>query len=791
MAKVKTIILKADTTDVDKKLKSLDKKVEKTTTTAKKSGKGLSSAFKGMGTSIGNAIPMLGKLKAALISTGVGAIVVALGAFVGLMKSAAEAGADFQKGLSTLRAVTGSTADELLILNDQAKELGSTTQFTAIEVVGLQTELAKLGFTIKDIKNSTPAILDLAASLEVDLASAAEFAGSVVRSFGLTTEDTQRVVDVMAKSTSTSALNFEALKESIKVVAPAARATGVSIEKTAALLGILANNGLKGSVAGTGLSKSFIELNKKGLTLEQGMAKVAGSSNKLNTAIELVGVVGAKSFLSLAESGQAITDLEQQFLGAEGAAKSMAEVRLDNLEGDMTKLGSAWEGFLLGIEDGEGPLNDLQRTLVKGLTNAVSGLGKVVDFLAFVFTESFDQIVLNTQGAVDLTVGLFSVMGNGIKIAANEIMLAISEIPIIGQALDKSRIEANIKEAEEAVVKGSERIQSGIQKFQEAGVARLTIGARYTATQVGKAERIAQAAENKALEEQKIEQEQESEENRLKRAEAQEELRKQIKKAADQETKNKLSLLQQIEDAENDFFNRSLTRKELEVQAVNDKYFALIEAAKLYNEDTKVLEAAQSAELLAIKTDAAKKEADDEIAIAKALADSKKAIQNGVLDVVSKGIGVAKDLAGKNKGVQKALLIAENAAGIAKILINTAVANASAVATSPITGGMPWVAINSISGALGVAGAVSATAKGLKALGGGGSGSKPNIPKGGGGGGAAPKPPSFNVVGASETSALGDAVAGQANEPVQAYVVSNDVTTAQSLQNNIVDGATI
>ena len=263
MAIEKTIIIKADTSDVNKKLKGLDEKVEKTTTTAKKSGKGLSGAFKGMGTAIGNAIPMLGKLKAALISTGVGAIVVALGAFVGLMKSAANAGANFQKGLSTLRAVTGNTADELLILNEQAKELGATTQFTAIEVVGLQTELAKLGFTIKDIENSTPAILDLAASLEVDLASAAEFAGSVVRSFGLTTEDTQRVVDVMAKSTSTSALNFEALKESIKVVAPAARATGVSIEKTAALLGILANNGLKGSVAGTGLSKSFIELNKK------------------------------------------------------------------------------------------------------------------------------------------------------------------------------------------------------------------------------------------------------------------------------------------------------------------------------------------------------------------------------------------------------------------------------------------------------------------------------------------------------------------------------------------------
>ena len=203
MAKiVKTIVIKGDTSDVDKKLKNLDTQVDKTSKTAKKTGKGLSGAFSGMGKAITGVIPMLGKLKAALISTGVGAIVVALGAFVGLMRSAAEAGAKFQKGLSTLRAVTGNTADELSVLNKQAKELGATTQFTAIEVVGLQTELAKLGFTIKDIENSTPAILDLAASLEVDLASAAEFAGSVVRSFGLTTEETQRVVDVMAKSRS-------------------------------------------------------------------------------------------------------------------------------------------------------------------------------------------------------------------------------------------------------------------------------------------------------------------------------------------------------------------------------------------------------------------------------------------------------------------------------------------------------------------------------------------------------------------------------------------------------------
>tara|TARA_R110000796_G_scaffold113232_1_gene225000 strand:+ start:4020 stop:5873 length:1854 start_codon:yes stop_codon:yes gene_type:complete len=224
-----------------------------------------------------------------------------------------------------------------------------------------------------------------------------------------------------------------------------------------------------------------------------------------------------------------------------------------------------------------------------------------------------------------------------------------------------------------------------------------------------------------------------------------------------------------------------------ETQAKIDAQITLDE----FEESSRQLKIENQTAIDEVETERKQKTADDEIAIAKALADSKKAIQDGVLDVVSKGIGVAKDLAGKNKGVQKALLIAENAAGIAKILINTAVANASAVATSPITGGMPWVAINSISGALGIAGAVSATAKGLQALGGGGGGSKPSIPKGGGGGGAAPTPPSFNIVGSSETSVLSDSVASQTNEPVQAYVVSNDVTTAQSLQNNIVDGATI
>lgn len=240
-------------------------------------------------------------------------------------------------------------------------------------------------------------------------------------------------------------------------------------------------------------------------------------------------------------------------------------------------------------------------------------------------------------------------------------------------------------------------------------------------------------------------------------------------------------------------------QKELIDRQVSDeteKNNLLLEAKRAYDEQLLELNNQFDEEDLAAQTEkqaaeeALRQKTRDELLAEK---EAKAQIQLATIGVAEKGIAIGKQLAGKNKDVQKALLIAENAAGIAKILINTGVANAKAVATSPITGGQPWVAINSISAGLGIAGSIAATAKGLSALGGGsagGAGSKPNAPSGSGGG-AAPAPPSFNVVGASETSVLADTVAEQTNEPVQAYVVSNDITTAQSLENNIVEGATI
>jgi hypothetical protein len=182
---------------------------------------------------------------------------------------------------------------------------------------------------------------------------------------------------------------------------------------------------------------------------------------------------------------------------------------------------------------------------------------------------------------------------------------------------------------------------------------------------------------------------------------------------------------------------------------------------------------------------AKEKEATDKsIAEAQAEADAKLAIQNAQIGIAEAGIGLIKELAGENKKILAAALIAENAAGVAKIIINTVAANAKAVVASPLTAGQPWVSINSIGAGIGIASSVAATAKGLSALGGGGSPDSGSVPSGGA---ASSATPNFNVVGDSGINQL----AQLQSTPTQAYVVSGEVTTSQALDRNRVQNATL
>lgn len=352
---------------------------------------------KGLGASIKGATSSLFNMQNLMTGFAVGAIVGGISAVTGAFSSLVSTFSGFSQSLSGLQAILGASSSDMEVLSDQAKQLGASTQFTAQEVVGLQTELAKLGFTTKEIQASTEATLNLASSLDVGLSEAAMLAGSTLRAFGLDASETSRVVDVMAKSSSQSALDFSGLQESLKLVAPTSRALGVSLEETTAYLGVLADNGLKGSIAGTGLSKSFIQLTKAGIPLNEALEKVKNSSNQLNTAVELVGVVGAKSLLTLANNAPRIDKLKTSLDGAEGSAKNLAETRLDNLAGDTTKLGSAWEGFLLSIEDGEGMFNGLLRGIVQATTALLNFLTPTKEISEAMEDERTELFLLESE----------------------------------------------------------------------------------------------------------------------------------------------------------------------------------------------------------------------------------------------------------------------------------------------------------------------------------------------------------------------------------------------------------
>lgn len=352
---------------------------------------------KGLGASIKGATSSLFNMQNLMTGFAVGAIVGGISAVTGAFSSLVSTFSGFSQSLSGLQAILGASSSDMEVLSDQAKQLGASTQFTAQEVVGLQTELAKLGFTTKEIQASTEATLNLASSLDVGLSEAAMLAGSTLRAFGLDASETSRVVDVMAKSSSQSALDFSGLQESLKLVAPTSRALGVSLEETTAFLGVLADNGLKGSIAGTGLSKSFIQLTKAGIPLNEALEKVRNSSNQLNTAVELVGVVGAKSLLTLANNAPRIDKLKTSLDGAEGSAKNLSETRLDNLAGDTTKLGSAWEGFLLSIEDGEGMFNGLLRGIVQATTALLNFLTPTKEISEAMEDERTELFLLESE----------------------------------------------------------------------------------------------------------------------------------------------------------------------------------------------------------------------------------------------------------------------------------------------------------------------------------------------------------------------------------------------------------
>lgn len=329
-----------------------------------------------------------------------GAAMLTIRAAFNVFKNGISTIAKFGQGMSKVRAVTNAVQTEFKALSANAKFLGQTTSKSALQVAGLQLEFSKLGFSTKEILAATEATISLSIAAGSDLANSAVVAASTVRGFGLSAQDTQKVVDVMAKSFASSSLDLEKFKTAMGVAAPIAKAFGKDIEFTTSRLSVLTDAGIDASTAGTSLRNIFLELSKSGLTWEEGLQKINSSTNKNATALQLFGKRGATAALVLADNIDKAEGLEKAYRDSAGAAKRMATIMEDNLIGDTVKLSSVWEGLILTLTSGGNKFTKFLRGAVQGVTNLISSFQKLVEASPVKEIEAEREEVIKLTGAI-------------------------------------------------------------------------------------------------------------------------------------------------------------------------------------------------------------------------------------------------------------------------------------------------------------------------------------------------------------------------------------------------------
>ena len=300
---------------------------------------------------------------------------------------------DFETSMLKVKAVSGATAEEFKALEANALALGSSTRFTASEVSGLQLEFSKLGFTASEITQVTEATLALAQASGSDLAESAEVAGSTLRAFGLNASDTERVTDVMASSFSSSALDLDKFKDAMKFVAPVAKATGVTLEETTAMLATLANNGIKGSQAGTALRRILQEMGTTGGDVTTALANLSANGITVADAFDEVGRNASSALLVLGENQAQQNELTQAFLNSKGAAADMAATMDSGASGGIARMKSAIEGA--------------QIVIGKALAPTIE---KIVKFITRMAT-SFSNLSEGTQTTIITIAGVVAAIG--------------------------------------------------------------------------------------------------------------------------------------------------------------------------------------------------------------------------------------------------------------------------------------------------------------------------------------------------------------------------------------------
>ena len=355
---------------------------------------GLEKAFKGAAVQAEQLPKRMGGLRSLTGSltkslAGMAAGLVGVRAFVKGVGDAVNTMKEFERANSELAAVLGKSASEINGLTESAMELGRRTSFTAAEVTSLQTSLARLGFSEGQITAMQESVLKFAAAVGTDLASAADFSGAALRAFGMKASDSRQLLDLMAASTSKSALSFSKLQTSISVVGPVAASFGLNARDTVALLGVLSNAGFDASSAATALRNILLSLADSNGKLVQGLGHTATTMPEiidalqelsdrgvdLNTQLEMTDKRSVAAFSALVKGAGDVRELYDALGDANGALDQMYGTMTDNLDGAIKRVDSAWQNLVLQFRKSTGVLTQVFDRFARGLNVVADMVG--------------------------------------------------------------------------------------------------------------------------------------------------------------------------------------------------------------------------------------------------------------------------------------------------------------------------------------------------------------------------------------------------------------------------------
>lgn len=332
------------------------------------------------------------------VKTSLNRVVTAMagvGTTIVLFRTAAHSVVRFQKAMAEVRAITNANTQAFAMMSKEAETLGATTMFSAQQAAQGLKFLAMAGLSASEATKSLRATLNLAQAGAIDLGTAADIATNIMTAFRLNASQLTDVVDDIATTASRSNTSIQQLGDAMKYVSASAAAYGISLQESAAAIGVLSDAGMQASMAGTGFRQVLVRIAGQSAAMRQGMAALGITFAEINPEVHslreildrfaqtsitatqvstMFGARAANAFNILLAGRDKLNSLTQEMENNNGRAQQMADIMGNSLFGALKKVQSAYEAFFNRLYE--------SGSVATTITGALQSIADTINYLS-------------------------------------------------------------------------------------------------------------------------------------------------------------------------------------------------------------------------------------------------------------------------------------------------------------------------------------------------------------------------------------------------------------------------